>query len=285
MKITALRLFLFVAVIAIGSLGAFAQSPAAPTKAGQIKAVAIQGEVFRKAADGTTVALHNGDAVRESDVVTTGKNASVVLVFMNASTVKLGAETQLAIEEFKMDPLGQDMDMAAFKDRATDREPSVSKTNLALAYGELVGEVKHLNVAQGSTYNIKTPVGAAGIRGTIYKIVFKPDSTGKAFFQVTTADGTVVVQGLTGQDIPIAAGKEISVTVDIPDPASTGPTTTITVVATDAPTDQLNAVTTESNVIATAVQNTVMNQTPPGNPTPPPESQGPPSSLTPGAGG
>ncbi|MDI1249722.1 MAG: FecR domain-containing protein, partial [Lacunisphaera sp.] len=210
MKISVLRLVLC-AALALGlSLSAAAQSDL-----GKIIAARVEGDVQKVLSDQSSVPLNNGDQLLETQTVKTGKSSSVVLVFENGSSVKLGAESSLAIDEFKIDPLGETVDMGTLK-----AEPTVSKTSLNLAYGEMVGDVKKLNTAKGSTFNIKTPVGAAGIRGTIFRIVFRPSADGKAFFTVSTADGRVVMEGVTTQDIPVDSGKEVVVTVDVPEPAA-----------------------------------------------------------------
>lgn len=292
MKISIARLVLS-AVFAF----AFFSSAWAQTQAGQIKIARVEREVTKLMADGTTAALKNGDLVTEKDTVVTGKDSSVVLVFMNGSSVKLGAESKLAIEEFKMDPLAEDINMADFADRKKG-EPSVSKTTLNLTYGEMVGDVKKLNTS--SSYSIKTPVGAAGIRGTIYRIVYKPTSDGKAFFTVSTAEGLVVMTGITDVEIPIAENKEVVVEIDIPDvgdPAGT-PTAAPKIITQDIPEETKSLITTASNSIASAAQETGFTPTPTtGTPTPTPteptpRSDGtppadptpPPPSLTPGAG-
>jgi hypothetical protein len=203
MKFTALRL-MFCAFLAM----AFLANAEAQTKAGQIKAARVENEVFKQLPDGTKTLLKGGELLTENDKVVTGKGASVVLVFMNGSSVKLGSDTQLAIDEFKMDPLEEDLHTAGLK-----AEPTVSKTTLNLSYGEMVGDVKKLNTS--STYSIKTPVGAAGIRGTIFRVVYRPNGTGQAFFTLSTQEGRVVLQGVTTVEIPIVAGKEVAVTFEL----------------------------------------------------------------------
>jgi len=285
MKIAALLRFFFCGFVATAlSLAAHAQ-----TQAGQIVAAKVEGQVMRIAANGTTAPVANGDRLAESDTITTAKNSGIVLVFMNGSTVKLGPESRLAVEEFKMDPLGADLEVAKLQ-----AEPSVSKTTLNLSYGEMVGDVKKLNTAGGSSYNIKTPVGAAGIRGTIYRIVFRPASDGKAFFTVQTSEGRVVMQGVTAQEIPVEAGKEVVVEVDVPE--TPGATTSPPNVVTNnlAPETQA-AINNEVQVITQALQTVVIPpappapaQTPPTTPPPEPPAPLPPTtppvSVTPGAG-
>lgn len=253
MKIWALRLVIC-AVFALGcALQTFAQ-----TAAGVIKAGKVEGSVLRITADGQSLEVKAGDTLIESDVVQTGEKSLVVLVFMNGSSVKLGAGSSLKIEEFKMDPLAEDIAVADIK----DGEPSVSKTSLNLTYGEMVGDVRKLD--SKSSYNIRTPVGAAGIRGTTFRIVFRPSGDGRTFtFQLATSTGVVVFEGSATMpaNVPVSTSQEIVVTAE----ANVNPTTGAVVVtnvvvpsapapiSTDAQATITQAVTT---VITEAVQAT-----------------------------
>lgn len=223
MKSSVIR-FVFVALFAIGlSLHAVAQSGAGTAtlaKPGAIKVGKVDGAVYRLTADGQSLQLKVGDTVIETDTVSTDKGALVVLVFANGASIKLGSDTQLKIEEFKMDPLDEDVVVAKL-----EREPSASKTKLMMTKGELVGDVKHLNYDKGSTFNISTPVGAAGIRGTTFRIVFRPTGDGKSFtFQLSTADGKVAFEGTVqapaGVEVP--KGEELVVTAEATVDATTG---------------------------------------------------------------
>ncbi|WP_069962461.1 FecR family protein [Lacunisphaera limnophila] len=234
----------------------------AQTEPGQILAAKVEGQVLKVAADGTSSPLVAGTKLAETDTITTAKNSSVVLVFMNGSSVKLGPESRLAIDEFKMDPLAEDIEPSKLQ-----AEPSVSKTTLNLSYGEMVGDVKKLNTS--SSYSIKTPVGAAGIRGTIYRVVFRPTSDGKAFFTVQTAEGRVVMEGVTAGEIPIEAGKEVVVEIDVPDVPG-GEAAAPVVVTQDIPAATSALIATEAQTITQTVQATTFTPTPPETPTPPP---------------
>src|SRR5690606_6455820 len=112
-------------------------------------------------------------------------------------------------------------------------EPSVSRTKLNLTRGELVGNVKTLRKEQGSSFTVQTPAGAAGIRGTTFRIVFRPDGTGRAFFTLTTLEGEVGFSTVTGTvDAPqalVANSQEVVVEVDVDD--TTGEVTIVTPIA------------------------------------------------------
>jgi hypothetical protein len=205
----------------------------AQTQAGAIKAVRVSGTVVRAAAIGTAPQpLTEGGSLIETDTVTTGPNSSVVLVFANGASIKLGADSRLAIEEFKMDPLAADIAVASL-----EREPNVSKTRLNLAYGEMVGNVKTLNKSGGSEFNIKTPVGAAGIRGTTFRIVMRFAASGQVTFTLSTSEGTVVFTGTvqvagsgttspggTTEEVQVADGQEVTAVATV-DPATNQVTT------------------------------------------------------------
>jgi hypothetical protein len=274
MKISAFR-FLFCAALAIVlSLSASAQS-----QLGRIKAARITG-VVTKISGGITSTLQNGMELTESDTVVTDKNSSVVLIFENASTVRVGAESKLEVKEFKIDPLDEVIEPSKLK-----KEPTKSKTELALTYGEMVGDVKKLNTS--STYSIKTPVGAAGIRGTQFRIVFRPSSDGKAFtFTLSTAEGLVLFEGSTsgsGTPVEVAADKEVVVNVDVAADGSLSVSTPASAVPISSEAkSQISSAVTESVAAAQTASFSVNTQG--STETPPPAAVQPAQQLTPGAG-
>ncbi|HLP25233.1 MAG TPA: FecR domain-containing protein [Acidobacteriota bacterium] len=202
------RLLALVSTLTLLPLALWAQ-----TQAGAIKAVRLSGAVSKITANSTApVLLTEGAALTESDTVTTDAESSVVLVFANGASVKLGPNSRLAIEEFKMDPLPEQIAVANL-----EGEPNVSKTRLNLAYGDLVGNVKKLNKSRGSEFNIKTPVGAAGIRGTTFRIVMRFEASGQVTFTLSTSEGTVAFTGTvqvsgTGAPTQDGAAQEVAVT-------------------------------------------------------------------------
>lgn len=278
MKISTLLRFLSCAFVATAlSLSAFAQ-----TQPGLITAKLVKGDVQKISDAGVAVALKDGDLVAQTDSITTGKGGSVVLIFANASSVRLGPDSRLRIDEFLMDEL----DAPISNPGALKEEPNRSKTALNLSYGEMVGDVKKLNTAGGSSYSIKTPVGAAGIRGTIYRIVFRPSSDGKAFFQLQTAEGLVVMEGVTNAEVSVAEGKEVVVEVDTEKPGEAN------VQSKDiSEADKASITNAVSEIVESLKTTTIDNTTPPPQeekkeetppPPPPPVPDNP--DLTPGAG-
>jgi hypothetical protein len=294
------RVFSWLLVCALFAAGSLrAQSPA-PSDGPVVKGGAelilvakVAGTVTKTLPGQASVALKQDDRVEQTAKINTGLNSSIVLVFSNGATTQLGADTELVIEEYLQDPFSE-----AVKVAELTAEPSQSRTKLALNRGELVGNVKKLKYDKGSSFIVQTPVGAAGIRGTTFRIVFRPSGTGQAFFTLSTAIGNVAFEqpaagGAGGAGTPapgtptpgaavtgtgtatgiaVPQGQEIAITVDVtqnasgqmvvtvvpPPPAQTSTISTTTM-------QQVSAVASE---IAVAVQQAVFTPppaTPPSN--------------------
>jgi hypothetical protein len=248
---------------ALGSVRAQTTPTAAARVKGRIVAASVEGQVTAiSKVDGTSVKLHSGDKVTDQTEIVTAPNAKVILVFSNGATVDVAGDSTLDIEQFEQDPFAADIKMSEMK-----QEPGTSTTKLNLTKGELVGKVVHLNVDKGSEFTVETPVGAAGIRGTTFRIVFRPARDGKAFFVVTTADGQVVFRGITAAPVNIPAGKTVVATFNYTPatpatattpaaPATVSPVTVVT--TTDVtPTESAN-ITVEATAIAAVVTNVII---------------------------
>lgn len=189
--------------------------------AGRIVAAKVQGSVVAtNLVDKTQRTLVSGDQVSEKYEIKTAAASSVILVFANGATANVGSDSVLVIEDFLMDPFAGDLSVNEMKE-----EPTSSKTTLNLTRGEMVGNVKHLRQDKGSSFTVNTPVGAAGIRGTTFRIVFKPDANGKVTFTLSTSEGTVLMTGNSGSAVAVEGGKEVSAEVDVQVNATTGEVT------------------------------------------------------------
>lgn len=238
------------------------------TQAGEIKLARVTGDVtlLNKATKVVTPASNNL-TISQGTTVTTGKDGGVVLVFSNGATINLKTDSVLDIEQYLQDPFAADIKPAELTD-----EPTVSNTKLNLTRGELVGNVKHLNKAKNSSFSVQTPVGAAGIRGTTFRIVYRPSGNGTAFFSLTTAEGNVELA--TGTSVlPVAANnnetaKEVVIEVKVDD--VTGVITITTpagnVIVVDAPATSVAAVVQSAVEVAQAVATVVFTPVPPADP-------------------
>ena len=159
----------------------------------------------------------NGNEVYEQDLlVTSGAGSRVILVFSNGATINIGEDSEVEIRQFVQDPFAGEF---AFAEATTEPTDSTSQTRIHLSRGELIGNVKSLN--EGSTFEVSTPAGAAGIRGTTFRVVFRPNGTGGAFFTVTTIEGNVLVTTIEGSlaidPISVTDLEEVEILVEVND--------------------------------------------------------------------
>ena len=137
-KFTPLRLLLPLIVCSlVGSHGLRAQAPApGGMPPGVVLVAKVEGRA-EMSLNGQVTPLAVDAQIPQAAKVVTYENAAVVLVFSNGATTKLGAETELILEEFLQDPFGATIKVAELQE-----EPSPSVTTLRLNRGELVGDVK-----------------------------------------------------------------------------------------------------------------------------------------------
>lgn len=143
--------------------------------------------------------------VTEGQIVSTGDDAKVLLVFSNGATLNLGARSTLSIEEFLQDPFNHPVKVSELTE-----EPTTSITKLNLVKGELMSNVKHLHREKGSVFSVQTPVGAAGIRGTTFQIVYRP-SGNLASYALRMVEGKIALDfGGRARDVEVAKGQQIA---------------------------------------------------------------------------
>ena len=205
----------------------------------------------------------NGDLVNEQDlIVASGENSGAILVFSNGATITLKENTRVEILQFTQNPFGGNFSFS----NSTTEPPSRSNTRIHLSEGELIGNVKSLRRDLGSTFEVITPAGAAGIRGTTFRIVFRPSGDGTSFFTVTTIEGDVGVTPTDGTSpISVTDQQEVEIVVEVND--DTGEVTIITpiadIVPADATPETVAAVTEVVQQAAEAVVEIVLTETTP----------------------
>jgi FecR protein len=292
-------------IFAVGLFTSFvaeasAQAPA-PAAAAPAPVRGVEGAIYAKRVRGTVTAQDNatkatrplkeGDEIKQGVTVITGKSrdSSVVLVFSNGAKVNLAADSILNIEEYLTESSTEQIDVATLV-----AEPNSSSTKLHLAQGELVGNVVKLNRDRGSQFIVQTPVGAAGIRGTTFRVTFRPDpaNPGHYTFSVSKPEGNVNVtmQGATGTvsaPVSVADNREVVVSVQGTVNATTGQITVTAppqIITQSIPPTTAAIITTAAVQAVEAAQAVVVPPTPttttPTTTTPAPTTPAPTDSTT-----
>jgi hypothetical protein len=286
------RFLLFLFACAFLAAGTIFSQPAAtdPRDAGMQKGwvgvAKVEGEATLTLPGNLVSKLKPNDSIPENGTITTGPKSVVVLAFSNGATTRLGENTEFILQEFRMIPLQVEVKLTDLT-----AEPTRSRTRLKLNRGELVGDVKPLQINDGTGFVVDTPVGAAGIRGTVFRIVFTPTSSGYAFTlstisgrvqfrdlpvssggttQGNTGTGPTVTGSGTGTGLAIPTGQTISIDVEVTTNAQgqkvivippTPPASSVIAIPPEVR-QQAAVVATE---IAAAVQNAVFTPSPPAS--------------------
>lgn len=170
--------------------------------------------------------LKRSDMISEKSTVHVAKSSAATLVFSNGSTINLLENSSLVITDFLQNPFSMPITTAIVTE-----EPSTSVTELNLAKGEVVCNVKKLRRNEGSSFTVNTPVGAAGVRGTIFSVSFVEDAegNGKWVYTLSVTEGEVALTDTNGNVRLVAAGKEVVITVRVAEDPETGKVTVIEV--------------------------------------------------------
>ena len=176
--------------------------------AGAFILVSVEGAVQVKDAAGETLPAGEivaGKSLFEGQTVITGENSIVVLLLSNGSVTTLNAKSELLLDKFQqakfeLDPASMVSDLKT--------EPSTSETKLKLGYGDLTFNVKKLNA--GSSFDIESPVGSAGIRGTDGQMVVTVDpQTGNFSGGLNMLSGAVAFTSPAGNLVNVPAGQAV----------------------------------------------------------------------------
>jgi hypothetical protein len=171
-------------------------SLAAEMLVGNIRVIKVTGssaQLLSSAGQKTT--LKEGMFIQQGSKILTGGDSSVSLVFENGSSVQVEPSSQFSIDQFVQDPFNnQNLDY-----KNIEQSPTRSVTKLSISEGEMIFDVAKQK--SGSTFDISTPVGVAGIRGT-------SGSAGSRGFGLVTGSASFSPSG--GSTINFSAGQFFS---------------------------------------------------------------------------
>lgn len=190
-QVVRITLILF-ALLWLVPVGLMAESP--KKLPGIIRVVKVIGIVKAFEDGGDLVAqLNTGDTLTQGFIIETDVGSSVVLLFGNGSTIFVDQSTRINIKEFIQEPYKSEVSYL----NQLQAEPSVSQTSLYLDRGKIIGSVRKLNIRRGSSFDMESSVGIAGIRGTQFQ--YSVDQTFSGFpmgsFTVVNGDGFLIPLG------------------------------------------------------------------------------------------
>ena len=138
-------------------------------KKGAFILISTEGEVSFLDDQGQPMeAVAVGKPIPSTYQVETGEGGQLVGLLSNGTLLTLVEKTKMKIGTFEQEPF------EAGDKKLSDLtgEPSTSNVSVDLDFGALVVKTKKLN--KGSVFNINSPVGVAGIRGTEFQMASQP---------------------------------------------------------------------------------------------------------------
>lgn len=199
-------------LLALGLLPAFAF--AALTN-GKVQVGLVKDEAYLYDAQGKKEPLKSARVFQEGFRVETTPKNTVELILSNGSTLIVSPDTLLEVKTFRQVVSTLIVDGEYQK---LDKEPSPSITEIEVIRGKVIGEVRKLNPQ--SSYTIKTPVGVARIRGTIYTVEFADNGKGTGSLSVACVRGSVEATVFASGSGPISVkpGDQLTVQAPVPKP-------------------------------------------------------------------
>ena len=178
---------------------------ALPSRAAELataKVLSVSGTVMKSEGSafikigGRESVVKAGDILREGDRLNSTKGSKAFIVFSNGSEITLYQNSSLSIITIEQEPYTS---KRVYNELEAD--PSKSQTLLELDYGQLDGHVKKLT--KESSFNIKTALGTAAIRGTKFRIrlLFTANK-----FRLTITNFVGLVDLITQTTAPVISG-------------------------------------------------------------------------------
>ncbi|MCU0792038.1 MAG: FecR domain-containing protein [Opitutaceae bacterium] len=164
---------------------------------GAFSAGTVEGDVtYKLAGSSQYLPLTAGTALPQGATIKTGPDSTASIVFSNGAVATITAESEVEITKFEQEVFSGPL--------PTGAEPSISNTEINVANGTVVSKVAKLKT--GSSYIVKSPVGAAGVRGTTFSVTFNKVTRE---YTVKTLTGLVVWQSAPG-------AAQTAASVDVP---------------------------------------------------------------------
>ena len=171
------------------------------------------GAVIVAASEGEVTVYENGDQAQGAKpelgqvipvgkFIATAQGAKLTLLLSNGTLVTLEESTKMQVGKFEQAPF----DGAGKTVSDLEGEPSTSEVELELGMGSLIIKTKKLK--KGSSFNINSPVGTAGIRGTEFALAIDPAGGG---VQLDVTESTVAFTPPGGQPLPVTQGQGLDI--------------------------------------------------------------------------
>lgn len=136
---------------------------------------ALEGTAWLKMPDGSRVQVSLGLVVRERDAILTEKNGRVQIEFKDGNLIQVQHDTIVKVDQYEI---------------AEEKRKAV----INLLRGQIRNQVKQKYNGETSSYQVKTKIAVAGVRGTDFVASYSEGE--KVETEIKTLEGRVVLANL-----------------------------------------------------------------------------------------
>jgi len=154
-------------------------------------------------------ALKQDDRLRVGATLKMERRSMATFLFSNGASVHLGPESELEVEEFGQAPVSGNLKYAELKE-----EPTISRTRLVLANGDMRGTVKSLKTARGSTFTLTLIAGTLRIREGTFSAMVRMSDLGLGVCNVELHSGSAEFEPVGGKFAPLPAGRKLAFAIE-----------------------------------------------------------------------
>ncbi|MBT5716129.1 MAG: hypothetical protein HOI70_04375, partial [Opitutae bacterium] len=158
--------------------------------------------------DEFTVTLNSssvGKKVSEKSILVTGEDGSASLLFSNGALITIKPGSRFYLRKFAQKNFSADHNANPSE---LEQEPSQSELLAHLDFGNLIVKAPKLN--KGSTMVLSSPLGTAGIRGTMFQLVaVRNPVTGDITGGVNLISGDISFTDVGGNEVSLVSGQSL----------------------------------------------------------------------------
>ena len=169
----------------------------------------IEGEVTSMSIEDELIVTLNsssvGKKVEEKSILVTGDAGSASLLFSNGALITIKPGSRFYLRKFAQKNFS--VDHNAIPSEIVE-EPSQSELLAHLDFGNLIVKAPKLN--KGSTMVLSSPLGTAGIRGTMFQLVaVRNPVTGDITGGVNLISGDISFTDVGGNEVSLVSGQSL----------------------------------------------------------------------------
>lgn len=150
------------------------------------------------------------ERLRIGSTLSTGRLSLFTVTLSNGATVQLGSESELELEEFGQAPVSGTLKLAELR-----AEPTLSRTRLNLLRGDVVLDVKPLQVARGSSFHLTLSAGTLRISEGSVRARVQMSDLGFGVATLELASGKAEFEPTGGSFTPLPVGRKVAYALEL----------------------------------------------------------------------